>query len=49
MAQRLICQFVHGLFIDGDRDMLLAKILHFQTYSIELIPVVVEFVPSLCK
>ncbi|KAG2223965.1 hypothetical protein INT45_013422 [Circinella minor] len=47
VAQRLICQFVHGLFIDGDRDMLLAKILHFQTYSIELLPVVVEFIPSL--
>ncbi|KAI9275772.1 integrator complex subunit 2 [Phascolomyces articulosus] len=47
IVQRLICQFVHGLFIDGDRDMLLAKILHFQTYSIELLPVVVEFIPSL--
>ncbi|KAI8138412.1 integrator complex subunit 2-domain-containing protein [Fennellomyces sp. T-0311] len=47
MVQRVICQFAHGLFIDGDRDMLLAKIIHFQTYAIELLPIVVEFIPSL--
>lgn len=27
--------------------MLLAKILHFQTYSTDLIPIVVELIPSL--
>ncbi|ORY95852.1 integrator complex subunit 2 [Syncephalastrum racemosum] len=47
MAQTQICQFIHGVFADGDRDNLLAKILHFQTYSIKLIPIVVDLIPSL--
>lgn len=47
-AQEHICRFIHSLFVDGDRDMLLVKILHFQTYAVELIPVVVELIPSLC-
>ncbi|KAI9279177.1 integrator complex subunit 2-domain-containing protein [Sporodiniella umbellata] len=46
-SRRLICSFIHSIFIDGDRDMLLAKILHFQTYSTDLIPMVVELIPSL--
>lgn len=46
-SRRLICSFIHSIFIDGDRDMLLAKILHFQTYSTELIPIVVDLIPSL--
>ncbi|KAI8988099.1 integrator complex subunit 2-domain-containing protein, partial [Mycotypha africana] len=46
-SRKLICDFIHTIFIDGDRDMLLAKILHFQTYSTELIPVVVEMIPSI--
>ncbi|KAI9323255.1 integrator complex subunit 2 [Dichotomocladium elegans] len=46
-GQRYICQFIHSLFIDGDSTMLIAKILHFQTYSIELIPLVADLIPSL--
>ncbi|KAI8092453.1 integrator complex subunit 2 [Gilbertella persicaria] len=46
-SRKLICDFIHTIFIDGDRDMLLAKILHFQTYSTDLIPVVVKLIPSL--
>ncbi|ORE03848.1 hypothetical protein BCV72DRAFT_212449, partial [Rhizopus microsporus var. microsporus] len=46
-ARILICNFIHSIFIDGDRDMLLAKILHFQTYPIELIPIMVDLIPSL--
>ncbi|KAF7732034.1 Integrator complex subunit 2 [Apophysomyces ossiformis] len=46
-ARKNICRFIHGIFIDGDRDMLLAKILHFQTYALELIPMVVELIPSI--
>lgn len=46
-ARKLICNFIHSIFIDGDRDMLLAKILHFQTYSTDLIPMMVELIPSL--
>jgi hypothetical protein len=46
-ARKLICSFIHSIFIDGDREMLLAKILHFQTYSIDLIPMVVELIPSI--
>ncbi|KAI7885214.1 hypothetical protein K492DRAFT_124137 [Lichtheimia hyalospora FSU 10163] len=45
-AQQLICQFIHSIFID-DSPLLIAKLLHFQTYSIELIPIVVEMIPSL--
>ncbi|KAI9472082.1 MAG: integrator complex subunit 2, partial [Benjaminiella poitrasii] len=44
-ARKLICDFIHSIFIDG--DMLLAKILHFQTYSTDLIPMVVESIPSI--
>ncbi|EIE77406.1 hypothetical protein RO3G_02110 [Rhizopus delemar RA 99-880] len=46
-SRRLICSFIHSIFIDGDREMILAKILHFQTYSTELIPIVVDLIPSL--
>jgi hypothetical protein len=46
-SRKLICDFIHSIFIDGDRDMLLAKILHFQTYSTDLIPVVVDLIPSI--
>ena len=46
-SRKLICNFIHTIFIDGDRDMLLAKILHFQTYPLDLIPIVVELIPSL--
>ncbi|CAO3625299.1 unnamed protein product [Cunninghamella blakesleeana] len=46
-ARYLICSFIHGVFID-DRDSLLAKTLHFQTYPIELIPMMVELIPSMC-
>ncbi|CAO3618231.1 unnamed protein product [Mucor hiemalis] len=46
-SRKLICNFIHSIFIDGDRDMLLAKILHFQTYSTDLIPMMVEMIPSL--
>ncbi|KAG0174367.1 Integrator complex subunit 2 [Apophysomyces sp. BC1015] len=45
-ARKNICRFIHAIFIDGDRDMLLAKILHFQTYALELIPMVVDLIPS---
>ncbi|CDS07806.1 hypothetical protein LRAMOSA01755 [Lichtheimia ramosa] len=45
-AQQQICQFIHSIFID-DSPLLIAKLLHFQTYSIELIPTVVEMIPSL--
>lgn len=38
---------MHSIFIDGDREMILAKILHFQTYSTDLIPTVVELIPSI--
>lgn len=47
-VQEIICQFIHTIFIDGDRDMLLVKILHFQTYATELIPLVVDLIPSIC-
>ncbi|KAI8355523.1 integrator complex subunit 2 [Blakeslea trispora] len=47
ISRKLICDFIHTIFIDGDRDMLLAKILHFQTYPLDLIPIVVEMIPSL--
>ncbi|KAI8982634.1 integrator complex subunit 2-domain-containing protein [Pilobolus umbonatus] len=46
-SRRLICQFIHSIFIDGDREMLLAKSLHFQTYSTDLIPMVVDLIPSI--
>ncbi|KAL1932240.1 hypothetical protein VTP01DRAFT_9296 [Rhizomucor pusillus] len=46
-VQEIICQFIHTIFIDGDRDMLLVKILHFQTYATELIPLVVDLIPSI--
>ncbi|KAI7898222.1 integrator complex subunit 2 [Cokeromyces recurvatus] len=46
-VRKLICDFIHSIFIDGDRDMLLAKILHFQTYSTDLIPMVVDYIPSI--
>ncbi|KAI7897292.1 integrator complex subunit 2 [Mucor mucedo] len=46
-SRKLICNFIHSIFIDGDREMLLAKILHFQTYSTDLIPVVVDLIPSI--
>ncbi|KAI8079262.1 integrator complex subunit 2-domain-containing protein [Thamnidium elegans] len=46
-SRKLICNFIHSIFIDGDRDMLLAKILHFQTYSTDLIPIVVDLIPSI--
>ncbi|KAI7862993.1 integrator complex subunit 2-domain-containing protein, partial [Spinellus fusiger] len=46
-TRRSICHFIHSIFIDGDRDMLLAKILHFQTYAIDLIPMVVAMIPSI--
>ncbi|OAD69143.1 hypothetical protein PHYBLDRAFT_149543 [Phycomyces blakesleeanus NRRL 1555(-)] len=47
VSRKNICHFIHSIFIDGDRDMLLAKILHFQTYAIELIPMVVAMIPSI--
>lgn len=46
-ARYLICSFIHGVFID-DRDSLLAKTLHFQTYPIDLIPMMVDLIPSMC-
>ncbi|KAI8096694.1 integrator complex subunit 2 [Halteromyces radiatus] len=46
MARKLICRFIHGVFVE-DRDSLLAKTLHFQTYPPNLIPMMVELVPSL--
>ncbi|KAI9265837.1 integrator complex subunit 2 [Helicostylum pulchrum] len=46
-SRKLICNFIHSIFIDGDRDMLLAKILHFQTYSTDLIPIMVDLIPSI--
>jgi hypothetical protein len=47
-ARKLICRFIHGVFID-DRDSLLIKAFHFQTYATNLIPMMVDLVPSMCK
>ncbi|KAI8340597.1 integrator complex subunit 2-domain-containing protein [Chlamydoabsidia padenii] len=45
-ARKLICRFIHGVFID-DRDSLLTKAFHFQTYATNLIPIMVDLVPSM--
>ncbi|CAO0792117.1 unnamed protein product [Mucor circinelloides] len=45
-SRKLICEFIHSIFID-DRESILIKILHFQTYSTDLIPMVVELIPSI--
>ncbi|CAO3655352.1 unnamed protein product [Mucor fragilis] len=45
-SRKLICEFIHSIFID-DRESILTKILHFQTYSTDLIPMVVELIPSI--
>ncbi|GIY57043.1 integrator complex subunit 2 [Caerostris extrusa] len=42
--QSLICSHLHQVFIS---EPSLAKLVHFQTYSCELLPVVVSSVPSL--
>ncbi|GFS97987.1 integrator complex subunit 2 [Nephila pilipes] len=42
--QSLICSHLHQVFIS---EPSLAKLVHFQTYSSELLPVVVSSVPSL--
>lgn len=43
-VQSLICSHLHQVFIS---EPSLAKLVHFQTYSSELLPVVVSSVPSL--
>ncbi|RUS20124.1 hypothetical protein BC937DRAFT_86312 [Endogone sp. FLAS-F59071] len=40
----LACAYLHQLFLE---DTVITKLLHFQTYPRELIPVVVEEVPSI--
>lgn len=42
--RRLVCSFVHQQFIENP---LLVKLVHFQTYSVELLPVLVAGVPSM--
>ncbi|ORX49463.1 hypothetical protein DM01DRAFT_1325643 [Hesseltinella vesiculosa] len=44
--RKLFCRFMHGVFVD-DREGLLIKALHFQTYAIDLIPMMVKLVPSM--
>ncbi|KAI8061194.1 integrator complex subunit 2 [Gongronella butleri] len=44
--RKLICRFIHAVFLE-DRDNLLIKAVHFQTYAIHLIPMMVDLVPSL--
>ncbi|ORZ21065.1 integrator complex subunit 2-domain-containing protein [Absidia repens] len=46
LARKLICRYIHGVFID-DRDNLLTKTLHFQTYAANLIPMMIEYIPSM--
>ncbi|KAI8377917.1 integrator complex subunit 2 [Radiomyces spectabilis] len=46
-AREHICHFIHGIFVDGDRDGVLVKLLHFETYALDLIPIVVELIPSI--
>lgn len=43
-SRTIICQYIHKQFIG---QTLLAKLVHFQTYPLEMIPVLVEGVPSM--
>ncbi|KAI8813328.1 integrator complex subunit 2-domain-containing protein [Cladochytrium replicatum] len=40
----LTCSFLHQMFVEQE---LRAKLLHFQTYSVELLPVTVKQIPSM--
>lgn len=44
LSRKLICSFIHQKFIENP---LLAKILHFQTYSLDLLPITVNYIDSI--
>ncbi|CAL8102119.1 unnamed protein product [Orchesella dallaii] len=43
-VQSLICSFLHQMFIS---DPMLAKLVHFQGYPLELLPITVRGIPSM--